>query len=138
VSGQAWHWGCVVPRPAAAHWDGGMQLSALLLVVLSIAGEGLAAAGVLLLHRAADVLLGCPRGRSSLLGVLAKVDDDDVSLEIHYLSAGNKRGVTVSSHISWGRRGGEKKICMINIFSLMRRMFSMVNSIRCDSFAFVP
>lgn len=109
MPGQAWHWGCVVPCPAAAHWDVGMQLSALLLVVLSIAGEGLAAAGVLLLHWAADVLLGCSRGHSSLLGVLAKVDDDDVSLEIHYLSAGNKRGVTISSHISWGRRGEKRR-----------------------------
>lgn len=95
-----------------------MQLGALLLVVLSVAGKGLAAAGVLLLHRAAHRLRGRPRrGRCSLLGVLAKVDNDDVPLEVHHLPAGNKRGVTVSSHVAWGGSGGEKKTGVINIFS---------------------
>lgn len=64
-----------------------LQLRTLLLVVLGIAGKRLTAAEVFLLHRAAHVLLTWPRGRCALLGVLAKVDNDDVALEIHYLSA---------------------------------------------------
>lgn len=75
------------PRPPAPRCRaGGLQLGTLLLVVLGVAGESLAAAEVLLLHGAAHVLLARPRGRGPLLGVLAKVDNNDVALEIHYLS----------------------------------------------------
>lgn len=76
------------PRPPAPRRRvGALQLGTLLLVVLGVAGESLAAAEVLLLDGAAHVLLARPRGRCPLLGVLAKVDNDDVALEIHYLSA---------------------------------------------------
>lgn len=96
--------------PAARGRAGALQLRTLLLVVLGIAGEGLAAAGVLLLHGAAHVLLAQPRGgRRPLLRVLTKVDNNDVALEIHYLSTWNKGGVTVSSHISWGRTGEKRR-----------------------------
>lgn len=77
------------PRPPAPCGRAGalLQLRALLLVVLGIAGKRLAAAQVFLLHRAAHILFAWPRGRGTLLGVLAKVDNNDVALEVHYLSA---------------------------------------------------
>ncbi|CAK7306303.1 hypothetical protein VULLAG_LOCUS12450 [Vulpes lagopus] len=70
------------------------------------AGERVAARRALLLHRAAHRLpRAAARPRRALLGVLADVDHDDVALEVHHLPAGNKRGVTVSSHISYkGKR----------------------------------
>lgn len=72
------------------------------------ARERLAARRALLLHRAAHRLpRAAARPRRALLGVLTDVDHDDVALEIHHLPAGNKRGVTVSSHISY--RGEEER-----------------------------
>lgn len=72
------------------------------------AGERVAARRALFLYRAAHWLPGataCPR--RALLRVLTDVDHDDVTLEIHHLPAGNKRGVTVSSHISY--KGEEER-----------------------------
>lgn len=74
------------------------------------AGERVAARRALLLHRVAHRLpRAAARPRRALLGVLADVDHDDVALEVHHLPAGNKRGVTVSSHISCRGRRREKR-----------------------------
>lgn len=63
------------------------------------AGERVAARRALLLHRASRRLpRAAARPRRALLRVLTDVDHDDVALEVHHLPAGNKRGVTVSSH----------------------------------------